>query len=480
MKSVARTLCYYHTAITVLAISLFSLGLYNYIEAVLINEVDIGLGSRAKTMSQLVEIEPGEIDLEFEELYWDEFDHETATASYFMFNANGRLISSSANADMRQLQAIYQQTTATIIGTDSPLGGNLSRYIIYPFKPKLEGDVDYDQGIWNILITEDLGQIFLTLKSLVFGCLICGSMFVLFSSLLHYWNTHRGLQPLRSIEQQVEGLDSSKLHDRFSTDQLPKELKLIAAKLNDLLDRLDASFKRERSFSSNAAHELRTPLAELKAIVQVGMEREVAPQAGRYFSDADQVIRRMQSLLNALLTLANGSRQVSPPRCELDLGKLLQDKVNEARKTAPACDIQLHSPETFKVLANETLLHGIIDNLLANALEYADPCQPISCRVLTNEGMSSLQFSNRCESLDEADLAVMADTFWRKESARSDSNHHGLGLTLVQTYAQCMHLKFTISRLQSKEVAFTLSGFETKFGRAKKSSVNSSSQAESA
>ena len=74
----------------------------------------------------------------------------------------------------------------------------------------------------------------------------------------------------------------------------------------------------------------------------------------------------------------------------------------------------------------------------------------------------------------------MADTFWRKESARSDSNHHGLGLTLVQTYAQCMHLKFTISRLQSKEVAFTLSGFETKFGRAKKSSVNSSSQAESA
>ena len=139
MKSVARTLCYYHTAITVLAISLFSLGLYNYIEAVLINEVDIGLGSRAKTMSQLVEIEPGEIDLEFEELYWDEFDHETATASYFMFNANGRLISSSANADMRQLQAIYQQTTATIIEQTVHSGAILADTLFTPSSRSWKG-----------------------------------------------------------------------------------------------------------------------------------------------------------------------------------------------------------------------------------------------------------------------------------------------------------------------------------------------------
>ena len=459
MRSVARTLCVYQSAITLLAISLFSLGLYRYIETVLINEVDIGLSSRANTMSQMVEIEPDEIDLEFEELYWDEFDHDTATASYFMFNANGSLVAHSANADMRQLQALDQASTTPIMGTDRSLDGYPCRYIIYPFKPKLDDDVRHEQGIWRILITADLAQIHLTLRSLIFGCLICGSLFVLFSSLLHYWNTHRGLQPLRSIEQKVEGLDSSKLHDRFSTDQLPKELKLIAAKLNDLLDRLDASFQRERSFSSNAAHELRTPLAELKAIVQVGMLDDLKPETRRYFSDANQVIRRMQSLLDALLTLASGARQVSPSQHELDLGKLLREKVNEARHAGPARDIRLDAPKTLKVLSNATLLHAIIDNLLANALEYADPSQPINCRVLIDQGERSLQFSNRCDALDEADLTVMADTFWRKESARTDSTHHGLGLTLVQTYAQCMQLNFTICRLQNNEVAFTLSGF---------------------
>ena len=278
------------------------------------------------------------------------------------------------------------------------------------------------------------------------------------SSLLHYWATHRGLQPLRAIEHKVEHLDSTRLHDRFATETLPCELKLVAAKLNDLLDRLDASFKRERSFSSNAAHELRTPLAELKAILQVGMGSEADPEFRRYFTDANSVTDRMQSLLNALLTLADGSRAVSSKRVAIDLGALLRTKVHVASHMHPASNILLDAPDTVTVLADEPLLHGIIDNLLANALEYADSCQPIRCRVFRQNEQIALQFSNRCDSLDDSDLALMGDTFWRKESARIRASwawpDPGANL---RTLSQ---LKLTIARLRNREVAFTLSGLE--------------------
>ena len=443
-----------------MAISLFSLGLYNYIERVLIQEVDASIRSRAKTISQLVEIEPSEIDLEFEELHWDEFDHESSTASYISFNANSTLISRSVNANISQLESIYQQTTEEVFGTHHSVEKNRYRYIIYPFKPKLDDGMISAGGDWCIIITEDLGQVLHILRSLVVGCLVCGSFFIFFSILLHYWNTYRGLSPLRSIEQKVESVDSSNLDFRFSTEKLPSELKLIAAKLNDLLDRLGASFKRERSFSSSAAHELRTPLAELKAIIQVGMESKADHESIRYFSDANSVVQRMQSLLNALLTLVEGSREVRPILKGIDIGELLQEKVKEARQIHPSRSVQLDLPDTLNVLCDEGLLHGIVDNLLSNALEYADQVHPIRCHILIYNGAISLQFTNSCKSLDQSDLAVMADTFWRKEVSRSDSTHHGLGLTLVQAYASCMCLDFTIAWLQSGEIAFTISGFK--------------------
>jgi signal transduction histidine kinase len=112
------------------------------------------------------------------------------------------------------------------------------------------------------------------------------------------------------------------------------------------------------------------------------------------------------------------------------------------------------------------LLHGIIDNLLSNALEYADRHQPIHCRISNESGLAAIAFTNHCTALKQSDIEVMCDTFWRKEAARSDSTHHGLGLTLVQTYARCMRLDFAISQLQSDEVTFTIKGLRISAGES--------------
>ena len=97
-------------------------------------------------------------------------------------------------------------------------------------------------------------------------------------------------------------LDENRLDYRFCSEQMPSEIAPVGEKLNAMLERLDEAFIRERRFSGSAAHELRTPLAELKAIVQVG-QQSCSEEAKPFFDDSSEVITRMESLLVTLLTL---------------------------------------------------------------------------------------------------------------------------------------------------------------------------------
>ncbi|MGA7881470.1 MAG: histidine kinase dimerization/phospho-acceptor domain-containing protein [Terrimicrobiaceae bacterium] len=78
-----------------------------------------------------------------------------------------------------------------------------------------------------------------------------------------------GLRPLDELAERVRGIGVTHLHERLPTDQLPRELQPIAEKLNEMLKRLEEGFAREQRFSSDAAHELRTPLAELKVMTEL-------------------------------------------------------------------------------------------------------------------------------------------------------------------------------------------------------------------
>src|ERR1700683_4484395 len=114
----------------------------------------------------------------------------------------------------------------------------------------------------------------------------------------------RGLRPLRQLGTEADGIDAGSLDHRFSREELPRELVPIAQQFNSLLERIDEAFVRERRFTSDAAHELRTPIAELRRLAEVALKWPDRSEAERNYRDVWEVAEHMESLVATLLAIA--------------------------------------------------------------------------------------------------------------------------------------------------------------------------------
>ena len=161
-----------------------------------------------------------------------------------------------------------------------------------------------------------------TLRGIRASLLAVGGCALAAMAALVPWSVQRGLRPLIRLRREVATVHAGSLATRFSVLSLPAELQPIASGLNDLLARLEGAFLREQRFTATAAHELRTPLAELRALAEVNLTTPatVAEQVESW-RDALQATLRMQTLAARLLDLARveGSRTLLSTRWKIDL-----------------------------------------------------------------------------------------------------------------------------------------------------------------
>jgi signal transduction histidine kinase len=250
----------------------------------------------------------------------------------------------------------------------------------------------------------------------------------------------RGLAPLERVADQAARIDVRSLDRRFPGAGMPAELQTICARLNDLLDRLGASFDRERRFSADVAHELRTPLAELRNIAEVGLQ---FPGGRDPLPDVLSATLQMERLVDALLALsrAEGGRQpVAHQR--VDLARLAEE--TWAPFAAAAAERNLRVSQRIAAASVETdpvLIAAIFTNVFANAVEYTPPGGAVDWELGPDGG---LIVSNDNATLGAADLPHVFERFWRKDPARSDGRHGGLGLSLARSFAQLIGATVTL------------------------------------
>ena len=130
---------------------------------------------------------------------------------------------------------------------------------------------------------------------------------------------NRGLKPLRDLERQTDAIDATTLDARFDPTDAPVELRPVYERLNDLIHRLETGFDRERRFSSDLAHEMRTPVAELKMLSEVALKWPDQAGAGTHAETLD-IARQLESMIESLLALARWeSGEVSLQKETVDL-----------------------------------------------------------------------------------------------------------------------------------------------------------------
>ncbi len=292
------------------------------------------------------------------------------------------------------------------------------------------------------------------------GIILVGVLLPLFAVVLMGFAVSRGLKPLNRIGEEVAAVRAESLARRFDTDRLPTELLPIAERLNELLERLETSFQRERRFTADVAHELRTPIATLKTITQVGLQELGQKQSSldkpEILEDIFEVTLGMERLVNRLLTLVRcESNQIDIRWEECDLGVMTRETWETFLPLAEERDVlpQLSLNGRANMMTDKILAAGMLTNLISNSVQYSQPEGEIACSVKAEDQSVVFEISNLSNGLNQEDLGHLLEPFWRKDEARSSSVHCGIGLSLVSSYARVMGVEFTVGL--SEEGMFT-------------------------
>lgn len=218
------------------------------------------------------------------------------------------------------------------------------------------------------------------------------------------------------------------------TDRDITELNTLAAAFNDAQEKVEQQLERERAFTRAAAHELKTPLAILRAHAECAMEDIAPDKRGEYLNIVLEESDRMAELVSALLTLSRLDSHNKPAMETLELAPILQRAAESFAPMAEQKGIVLTTElSDLQVNGNDALLHKIISNLLSNALRHTPAGGTVVLRLHEQEGSAVLTVDNDGEPIPEEHLPHLFEPFYRVDSARNRADGGtGLGLTIVR------------------------------------------------
>jgi two-component system sensor histidine kinase QseC len=269
-----------------------------------------------------------------------------------------------------------------------------------------------------------------------------------------------GFRPLGEAAREIEQMHADTLDRRLDQDAVPAELRPFVERVNDLLLRLERSFERERDFSANVAHELRTPLAELRSLCDVALAGDGAsPELAAFFVDAREVGMGMERIVDALLSLRASEAGAEPARRQrfalqpaLDQSwqpfAALAAHRGLAVRMACGSDIVVHTDREKLLL--------ILSNLLSNAAQYAAPSTWIEVQTRNAPDAVELTIGNPAPDLATDDVERVLDRFWRKTAARENDGHLGLGLPLAAALARALGIDLGVALTPARVLELSL------------------------
>jgi two-component system sensor histidine kinase QseC len=258
----------------------------------------------------------------------------------------------------------------------------------------------------------------------------------------------RGMRPIEEMNARIATITPDCLATRLHVSAPPVELAVIQTTVNRLLDRVEAAFERERRFSSDLAHELRTPIAELRTACDVGERWPDEPEDTRQlFRDVGTIALHLEKTVTMLLNLSRcegGNASVQTQRIQLQA--LVQECWRHV--AAAAKEKQLRFDERIEpgltVESDQDKLEIILRNLIENSVAHSEEATLIDCSgSVTSEGVE-LRLVNAAKDLERADLGHIFNRFWRKEVSRTNRRHIGLGLPIVKALCDVLGLRLRV------------------------------------
>ncbi len=258
---------------------------------------------------------------------------------------------------------------------------------------------------------------------------------ILLTALLGWIAARRGLLPLRDMVRVAHGISASRLDQRLKTEEVPTELLALASAFNQMLDRLQSSFKRLSDFSSDLAHELRTPISNLMTESQVVLSRARSAEEYRevLYSNLEEY-DRLARMISDMLFLAKADHGLITLRSEpVDLAREVRQLFEFYEALSDEQGVRLVLDGEGYASGDDLMLRRALSNLLSNALRHTPRGGAIVVSI-SREGMGEMLIAveNTGRTIPPEHLPRLFDRFYQVDPSRHRT-HEGAGLGLAIT-----------------------------------------------
>ena len=250
-----------------------------------------------------------------------------------------------------------------------------------------------------------------------------------------WWLGSIALTPIENIRRAAERITAERLDERISSEGPKDEIGGLINVLNATFERLQGSFEQAARFSADASHQLKTPIAVLRAgIDEILDQPDISAEQRQRMDDLLQQTRRLTSVAENLLLLSRADTgRLALRGTEFDLGKLLSGCLEDARILGAGTDLQIETnlPETLTVTGDREMIALTLQNLIENAVKYNRPGGKILVSASQSDEAVTICVGNTGKSIPPERAPHVFERFYR---ARGDEQTpgHGLGLSIAR------------------------------------------------
>lgn len=314
----------------------------------------------------------------------------------------------------------------------------------------------------TLVIGIDLVNLSLEIHQLQNTLLFVAPLALILLALGGWFLARQALRPINSITEVASGITAQELSKRIKTGDTDLEFQALITVINGMLNRLEKSFLQSARFSSDAAHELKTPLT----ILQGQLEQSIrdAPEGSaeqcNYVGLVEEV-QRLKTIVRKLLLLAqsdSGQLKLSP--VEIDLSEEIDNLCNDVQVQAPEVALRKDIVPDINVIADYDLLRLILNNLASNAMKYNREGGYIGFGLEIRNDKAVFTITNSIAMGAKINKEHIFDRFYRSDKSRSRLiNGTGLGLSLSREIAHAHSGDLILKKLETDLISFELTLF---------------------
>ena len=386
------------------------------------------------------------------------FDSSDAHNFYFVIQSGGKEIAGSTNKPQR----VFMYVTSTYTGGRVNLLG--SSFGSTPPPPKMNFFENYreiadvlpsGEVIWvGCSIAPELKELHRTALNLA----AVGGLILLIGLAGGWWLVSRSLKPISNISATAVKISAGDLSQRINVAEAESELGQLAAVLNSTYARLEAAFAQQQQFTSDAAHELRTPVAVMLAHAQTALNRErTAPEYRDTVETCQRAAQRMRRLIESLLALARlDAGQEQMKQLQFDFSKTIADCVELVKPIAEERGVKISTElSTLEITGDSERLAQIVTNLLTNAIQYNLPDGEVRVKLESQNGLAVLTVSDTGQGIAAEDLPRVFERFYRADKSRSTGGN-GLGLAISKAVVEAHGGTIEVASKENVGTTFTV------------------------